>query len=420
MSWRLVPWALVVAVLAAAGLIAARAMEPAGATAVVERTDLTVQVDLEGSVEAENPVTLSPPSVPGIWNYRISFMAPEGSEVRKGDPVLGFDTEDLQRRLRERVADRDSAAQQIEKRRTDLAKEREQVKLQLAETEAKLRKAELELETPEDLMAANELAQQRIDRDLAQREIAHLNEKLGLLELQAKAELGSLEQRRAAAASRVDEIQRSIQRMRLMAPRSGIVIYDADWRGDKPKLGDQVWPGRSVLQIPDLAHLRGAGMVDEADLASIAVGQPVTLRLDAHPDVPYHGRLTEIARTVQRRSPDDPRKVVKVQIAFDQSDPERLRPGLRFQGSVEVERYPDVLTLPAAAVMSTPDGPTVYRTTLFGTEEIHPEVGRVTADRVEIVSGLAEGDRVLLEGPDGASDQGEESGTAGEAGAGES
>jgi len=392
----------VVAVLAAVGLIGARAARPEPATAVVERGDLTVSVDLEGSVEAVDPATLTPPSVPGIWNYRIAFMAPEGTVVKEGAPVLSFDTEELDQRLRTRVADRDSAAQQIEKRRTDLAKQREQVELQLAETRARLRKTELQLETPEDLMAANELAEQKIDRDLARREIAHLEERLGLLDRQAKAELGILEERRAAAASRVEAIERSMARMQMKAPRSGIVIYEADWRGEKPKLGDQVWPGRSILQIPDLSHLRGDGMVDESDLAQIAVGQPVTLRLDAHPDVRYHGRLSAIARTVQRRAPEDPRKVVKVEIELDETDPERLRPGLRFQGEVEIERHVGVLTLPAAAVTSTAAGPTVYRATLFGTEEIHPEIGRVTPDQVEIVGGLDAGDRVLLESPDAA------------------
>lgn len=406
MSWRqgrtrrLLAVAGVVIGLAAVGLIGAREARPERATVVVERGDLAVSVDVEGQVEAVDPVTLTPPSVPGIWNYRISFMAPEGSVVEEGDRVLAFDTEELERRLRERVADRDNAAQQIEKRRTDLAKQREQVELQLAETRARLRKTELQLETPEDLMAANELAQQRIDQKLATTEIAHLEERLGLLDRQAKAELGILEERRAAAASRVESIERSMARMQLKAPRGGIVIYEADWRGEKPKIGDQVWPGRSIMEIPDLSRLRAEGMVDESDLAEIAVGQPVTLRLDAHPDVRYHGHLTGIARTVQRRAPEDPRKVVKVEIELTESDPERLRPGLRFQGGVEVERHRDVLTLPAAAVISTPEGPTVYRATLFGEEEIHPEIGRVTPERVEIASGLAAGDRVLVEAPE--------------------
>jgi len=391
-----VPAALVAGLLAV-GAIAFGASDRDAATSVIERGDLPITAALEGVVEAVDPASLGPPAVPGLWNYRISFLAPEGTAVHEGDPVLAFDAEELDRRLRERVADRDSGEKEIEKRRSDLAKQREQVELQLAEARAKLRRAELQLETPEEIMAANELAQQRIDRDLAEAEIEHLDQKLELLDRRAKVEIGILEERRAAAAVRVAQIEGYLQRMKVAAPRDGIVIYEADWQGEKKKVGDQAWPGRSILQIPDLDHLRGSATVAEADLARISVGQPVSVWLDAHPDVTYTGRLTKIGRTVQRRSPQDPRRVVRVEIAFDGSDPERLRPGLRFRGEAETERLRGVLLMPVASVLSTAQGPLVYKKTLLGAEAVHPELGRVSGERVEVLSGLAEGDRVLLD-----------------------
>jgi multidrug efflux pump subunit AcrA (membrane-fusion protein) len=395
---------LVILLLAAAGVLAARASRPEPPTATVERGDLVISVDVEGTVEALDPVTLGPPSISGVWNYRIAFMVPEGAEVREGQRVLAFDTEELDRRLRQRVAERDSAAKEIDKRHTDLAKQREQVELQLSEAEAKLRRAQLQLETPENLMAANELAQQRIDRDLAQAEIEHLEERLELLDRQAAAEITVLEERRSAAAARVDKIESDLERMVIEAPRGGIVIYSSDWEGEKVKVGDQVWVGRSILEIPDLERLRAAGSVAEADLSELEVGQPVSFRLDAHPDVRYNGRIDKIGRTVQRRSPRDPRRVIRIEIGLDRTDPERMRPGLRFQGEVETERRRDLLLLPAGAVFATAEGPVVYRETFLGAEAVRPKLGRVTSERVEVVSGLAEGDRVLLEAPEGGSE----------------
>ena len=396
-----------VGVLLTAALAAARAARPEAPATAVERGTLVRTIDLEGTVEAVDPATVGPPSVPGVWDYRIAFLAPEGSRVREGQRVLAFDTQELEQRLRQRIADRDSAAKEIDKRRTDLAKQREQVELQLAEARAKLRRAELQLETPEDLMAANELARQRIDRDLARAEIEHLEERLELFDRRAGAEIGLLEDRRDAAASRVRQIEEYLDRMVVEAPRAGIVIYESDWQGEKVKIGDQVWTGRTILQIPELDRIHGTGTVAEADLSELEVGQTVTFRLDAHPDVRYDGQVADIGRTVHQRSPRDPRKVVRVEIAIDASDPERLRPGLRFQGGVEVERRTGVLLVPAEAVVSTPTGPVVYRKTLLGTEAVRPELGRVTRERVEIVSGLTEGDRVLLEAPGGAAGEAE-------------
>lgn len=372
----------------------------------LERGDLVLAVPVEGELRAREASFLSPPSIPRLYNFRISFMAPEGRRVQAGEPVLAFDTSELEQRLLQRQADRDSAEKQIEKRRTDMAKRRAETELRLAEARARLRKVRLGLEVPEDLVAAKDLAVQRIDRDLARREIAHLEEKLELLDRQAEAELGALEERRDRAASRVREIETYIERLRMEAPRDGIVIYVSDWRGEKHKVGDSAWRGRQILQVPDLESLEADGMVDEADAGALAAGQRVTLRLDAHPDRELIGRVATIGRTVQRRSPRDPVKVVRLEIDLDPVEAAILRPGMRFRGRAETERVEDALLVPAAAVTATPEGPVVYRRTTLGSEAVRPGLGRRAEEVVEVLSGLASGDRVALGVPAGAGEGG--------------
>jgi multidrug efflux pump subunit AcrA (membrane-fusion protein) len=396
------------AVLAAAGWLAARARAAGDEVqwVAVERADLVLGVEIEGELEAREAAFLGAPSISRMGNFRIAFMAPEGSRVAAGEPVLAFDTTELDQRLLERLADRDSAEKEIEKRETDLAKRRAETERQLAEARARLRRAGLELEVPEDLVAARELAGLRIDSELARREIAYLEERLDLLARQGAAELGALRERRAAAAARVREVEAHLERMRVAAPRDGVVIYATNWQGEKSKVGDTVWRGMPLLQVPDLSELQGAGRVDEADAGTLAAGQRVTLRLDAHPDRPLAGRVARIGRTVQRRSPRDPVKVVRLEIALDRIEPELMRPGMRFRGEVEVERAANVLLLPAAAVTATAEGPLVFRRTALGFEAVRPELGRRSAEEVEVVSGLAAGERVALGVPEGALETG--------------
>jgi hypothetical protein len=132
----------------------------------------------------------------------------------------------------------------------------------------------------------------------------------------------------------------------------------------------------------------------------------VTLRLDAHPDRPLAGRVARIGRTVQRRSPQDPVKVVRLEIALDRVEPDLMRPGMRFRGQVEIARAADVLVLPAAAVTATAEGPLVFRRTAFGFQAVRPELGRRSEEEVEVVSGLAAGERVALGVPEGALETG--------------
>jgi HlyD family secretion protein len=390
--------ALALALLAGGWLLSARAGELGDELewATAERADLVLGVDVTGELEAIDPAIITSPNVRRMRDIRIAFLAPEGTPVRAGQPVVGFDTTELQRQLQERVADRDSADREIDKRRTDQGKRRSEMEIQLAEARARLRKTELELEVPEDLVAAKELEVQRIDRSLAEAEIAYLGERIEHLDRQMRAEIGALEERRARAAARVREIEDLITRMQVTAPRDGIVIYESDWQGEKPKVGDSIWRGNPVLQIPDLDRLRAGGSVDEADIGDLAVGQPVVLRLDARPDQEIDGRVGRIGRTVQARSPVDPVKVVTVEIELDETDPSFMRPGMRFRGRIETGRSEDTVLVPAAAVTATADGPRVYRRTAFGYDVVEPELGRRNADSVEVLSGLSAGDRVAL------------------------
>jgi HlyD family secretion protein len=411
--WAAFALIVLVSVVALASYAGLKSAEDDYEWARVERRDLVLGIGVSGTLDATESATLGPPSLERIWSYRIAFMAPEGSTVSPGQPVLAFDASELQQQLQQRIADRDSAQKEMEKKRVDLERRRREAELQLAEAEARQRRAELQLETPQDLVADHELAKQRIDFQLATDEIDYLRQRLQLLDRQARAEIGSLEDRRAQAASRVTELESQIGRMQVTAPRGGIVIYTTSWNDEKSKVGDNVFRGNAVLEIPDLDNMRGSGVVDEADVSQLTIGQTVTLRLDAHPDVEYAGRISEVGRSVLPRSPGDPVKVVKVEIELTDTDTERMRPGMRFRGKVETERIADALLVPADAVLATAAGPVVYVDGTFGPKAVEPVLGDRTERWIEVESGLAEGDRVLLDPATALDDSGARGGSFG-------
>jgi HlyD family secretion protein len=387
--------ALLAAAVLGLWLVAGRAGATAtGDWAEVRHEDLVIGVPVAGTLSSVQSVRIGPPQISQIWDYKISFMAPEGAQVKAGQPVLGFDTSELERQLLDKRAERDSAQKELEKKQTDLEIARRDRQLDLAEAEARERKAQLKVDVPPELVASKELAKSREDLDLARREVAYLKDRLRLEAVGGATEAAALASKRDRAAVRVQEMEDAIRRMTVTAPRAGTVVYVATDEGEKKKVGDSCWRGQSVIEIPDLRRMEASGDIDEADAGRVAVGQRVTFRLDAHPDDAFSGRVRSVGGSVQSRSEHSPLKVVRLEIDLDRTDPQRMRPGMRFLGTIETESVAKALVAPIEAVFNGPDGPVVYRKAGWRSEAVHPELGRRNDRLVEIRSGLKAGDMV--------------------------
>jgi len=153
-----------------------------------------------------------------------------------------------------------------------------------------------------------------------------------------------------------------------------------------------MWFGETALSLPDLAEMRAAGSVDEADGGPVAEGQKVTLRLEARPDLDLRGTVRRVGRTVKQKSWRMPVKVFKVEVALEKTDPTVMRPAMRFRGEIETGRVPGLLLVPRDAVFLRSDGPAVFVRGPFGYKEARVTLGRKNRHQVEVLSGLREGD----------------------------
>jgi HlyD family secretion protein len=361
------------------------------------RGDLVTGIEVTGTLASEASQPLGPPPLNDVWEFKISFLGPEGMDVKQGMPVLRFDTTTLQRRLDEKTAEADEARKQIEKERNDLALGTKDERLKLAEAEARLRKTSLKLEAPPDVAGINERKTAEIENAIAKREANSIRSRVRSLEQAAAARIALLESKQKEASAVVARTQDSIRQMSVAAPRDGTVIYITNWRGEKKKVGDSVWKAERVVEIPDLNRMKADGEVDEVDAGRVAIGQRVTLRLDALPDEEFHGTIVSAGRTVQRKkNTQDPLKVLRVDVKLDRTDPAKMRPGMRFQGTIELARVRNAVLVPREAIFVSSQGPYVQRRGAFAVDRVPLRLGRENDKSVEVVAGLAAGDRVLV------------------------
>jgi hypothetical protein len=366
----------------------------------VQRADLVVSVEVTGELVAVDSTDVAPPAVPEASSFKVAWLAPEGSEVKAGDPLVTLSADDLDRGLESARSDREEAQKRLDKRTEEVTLARRDSELRVLEAEAGVQKAALKLQAPAELVASLDLRTQQLDAEIARMTLEQTRSAVDLARRSDQADLQDLIDERARTQRRIDGIQRAVSRMSIAAPRAGTVVYPTIGMTDKRKLGDSVYRSDTVVQVVGLDTMIGNGQVDEIDVGRLATGQRVALRLDALPDLGLTGALASITGTVQADSDSDPSKVVRVTIAVDPRRGTGLRPGMRFRGRIETLRVPDVVQVPANAVFVGPDGPFAYREAPDGVARVPLALGRRASDAIEVLAGLSAGDRVSKVDPE--------------------
>ena len=131
---------LVLSTLLIAVAPACDAAAPPESSVRVERQDLLIEVDVSGTLKATDSDSITPPTIGDFWEFKIAMMAPEGAEVKKGEPILGFDPTELRRRLERKQAERDTAETQVETSRAQARVARFDDDLAMADAKAQHRK----------------------------------------------------------------------------------------------------------------------------------------------------------------------------------------------------------------------------------------------------------------------------------------
>ncbi|HEX5061010.1 MAG TPA: HlyD family efflux transporter periplasmic adaptor subunit [Kofleriaceae bacterium] len=366
----------------------------------VKKADLVVGVEVNGELAAVDSLDVKPPALYDTWDFKIADLIAEGKEVKEGDPIVAFDPSEQMRTLESLANDADAAKKKLDKKRDDAALARRDEQLQIAQAEATLRKASLKTSADKDLVATVDQKVLEIDGALAKLALDQAKNKAERAAKSDTAEIKSLADHHEYLAGRVQELQQNIEKMAVKAPRAGTIVYPTNWRGEKKKVGDSCWRMEAVLQIVGLGKMVGNGEIDEIDVARVKDNQPVSIKLDALPDVQLKGTVQEIAKSVAPKSEADRSNIAKLKIKVDAPATVPLRPGMRFRGEVETERLANVVQVPADAVFVTPDGPVAYKSTGDGVTKVKLVLGKRNASAIEVKSGLAPGDRVSRIDPD--------------------
>jgi len=161
-------------------------------------------------------------------------------------------------------------------------------------------------------------------------------------------------------------------------------------------VGEFVQPGEPLVPLQSLEPLYADFALPERHLPKLTIGQEVDVHATAAPGERFAGTIVAMNPGI-----DVATRTVKLRAALPNPE-HRLRPGMFIEVGVRLPTRDDVITIPRVAVSFAPYGDSVFVIDEAEgqlTVQRQPiEVGAITGDEIEVVSGLEAGQRIVLAG----------------------
>ena len=358
------------------------------------------RVPAQGNLQA---VKATPLSVPAGTNgpMRIGWLATDGSRVKQGDVVIRFDSSAIEKQLVEAEDDLRETRLRMEKERVSGLSEIAKLEKDAAMARVQLEQARQFQKKDEVIFSRSEIIESDIDQQLAQEREKHARGSQGTHQRLTGTETALLEIKLRQADAKIQRARQALQALAVTAPHDGVLILRRNWRGEPTRVGDTVWNGQPLAEIPDLSTMAAEVYVLEADAGGLKPGKPATVTVESAPGTSYPARIRRVDALAKPRIPGSPVQYFAVTLELPTTDPRVMKPGQRVMATLLLDESRDALLVPRQAVFDKEGRSVVYRQRKGreGFEPVEVKLGPSTMGRVVLASGIAPGDVLALRDP---------------------
>lgn len=367
---------IVVAVLAGGGVIAARGLgggdEPpvAGRVVKVVTGPLVDVASASGTIEPETLVEVKSRAGGEV----TEILVQQGDQVKQGQLLVQLDPIDAERALK------------------DARNALSRVQADVAGASAALQAAKLDVEKKkQDEGIATKGSGLGLTTEQATRDAVFATRTAEVTVAQRSAALASSAAQLEAARIAVEDAERNVAYTKIVAPIDGTVLSIAVEKGTIVSSAlTNVSGGTAVVTLANLEDLRVVGSVDEAQIARVAVGQDVTVRVDAFPERSFTGTVELLASQGVAVS-----NVVTFEVEVVVTDPDAhlLRPGMSADLEIVAARTENATLVPLTAIQT--EGGKRFVTLKTG-ERRAIRTGATDGTNIAVLEGVAPGDELVL------------------------
>jgi HlyD family secretion protein len=347
---------------------------------VVVRGDLVRDISVQGRVVAALHPTLVSPAQ-GI----VSLRTKAGSVVRRGDVLAVVDSPELRSALDQSRAQVLSFGTDYERAKIAGSQSDARLRQQVALAEVRLEAAKRGLQRAEllrhdGLINGTDFERAQDDVHVAQIELEQARREIGLNRETADFDIRSRKLQADRQQSATDELQKRFEDLTIRAPFDGMVA--AITVNER----DAVAANQAILTVINLSSLELEITIPEEYAGDVRIGTPLMIG--------YGGG--EKGAHITAVSPEIVGNQITARAVPDQQWPEGLRQNQRVSARLVFESKKNVLKLPRGAFVEASGGRSAYVVDGSMATRRAITLGSVGASEVEIVSGLREGDRVIL------------------------
>jgi HlyD family secretion protein len=360
------------------------------AVADVVRENLSSVVSTNGKVEPVLPRSFRA-SYP---TFVTRVYAVEGKQVKRGQMLFALDDTEVRADLAQA--------------RADLATQEEALAVakagghasQIAKAVAELQKAEASRDqlrrdnealtklVAEKAATPEELEQNRLHLTQAESDVQSSEKAKQTLVQQAQLDQGRVALQVEHARTMVRDLEERLDSAHGSAPFDGTLYSLPIRQGDFVKAGDL------LAEMADLHHVRIRAFIDEPELGQIDVNQSVEILWDAHPGAVWNGRTEVLPKQVVTRGTRNVGELI-CSVNNERLD---LLPSTTVDVRIHVSERVAALVVPRGAVLIEGDKRFVYRVEDGRLRRRLITVGVANPTKIEVLSGLSEGDVVALPG----------------------
>lgn len=352
------------------------------------KIETVAQQPLDESYEAVGTVRAKTSSVVSskVMGSIVAMRVREGDTVRAGQVLVEIDSREA------RIQTQKSGAGLVEMNGAldEVDRSIKAAEASRTAADANRRLATSTFRRYEQLFQRQSISQQEFDEARARHEVAAAEAE------RSERLLQSLLARRRMAVARIDQARADVSSSRvyssftrIVAPINGVVV------SRQADVGYMAAPGSPLLTIESGGDYRLEAAVQESQINKIQLGNQVRVQIDALGQQELAGTVVEI---VPASDPSSRTYLVKISIAVPGGNQQIIRSGLYGKARF-VTGQTQAITIPRTAVVERGQLTSVYVVDQSGIARMRlVKIGKTYNDRVEVLSGLGEGEQIVVDG----------------------